>query len=133
MQSISVEAWTDDSDMNTNDDWQTFSDSYPIAATWLQDCEASRNGEQRVVTRTIRNTRTRHLGFITDTGEHLRGFAAPVRYFKTVCGMSGSTRDEPPGRYMNADTGYDPNNPWRICPKCKAIAKAANAKASGRA
>ena len=53
MQSISVEAWTDDSDMNTNDDWQTFSDSYPIAATWLQDCEASRNGEQRVVTRTI--------------------------------------------------------------------------------
>jgi hypothetical protein len=103
---IDIRAWTDDSEMKRDEDWQTFARLYPFASEWLQDVEASCNCESRKLVWTGGLTRLRHLGHVLD--------APGLASLASLCGVS----------VLIGETGMRLDKPYRICPKCKAIAKA---------
>ncbi len=81
---------------------------YPVAAEWLRDVESRRAGHIRRIVGTSQVTRLRHLS-VRDDDEFIRA----------LCGV----RTRGIGSELLAESSMLIARPFRICPKCKGIAK----------
>jgi hypothetical protein len=114
MSTIRIKAWTDDYEHTQDEDWYTFAKMYPATAEWLRNVEASIAGEERSVLWTLGYTRLRHLGRHDDDAN-----------MRSLCGARSRGR----WNELKKETWMSVDRPYRICPKCKRIAKAENATA----